>query len=106
VWNLARYTNQAIYRAALALLDARHQTVLDVGCGTGLMSAKLARMDRRVVAVDLSAAMIAQARRRYGHAVEFMEADAEDLPFDDDAFDAVIQSDLVPSLSRPAARGR
>jgi ubiquinone/menaquinone biosynthesis C-methylase UbiE len=90
VWNLARYTNQAIYRTALELLDARHQTVLDVGCGTGLMSAKLARMDRRVVAVDLSAAMIARARRRYGDAVEFMQADAEDLPFDDDAFDAVI----------------
>jgi ubiquinone/menaquinone biosynthesis C-methylase UbiE len=90
VWNLARYTNQAIYRTALELVDARHHTVLDVGCGTGLMSAKLARMDRRVVAVDLSAAMIARARRRYGRAVDFIEADAEDLPFDDDAFDAVI----------------
>jgi ubiquinone/menaquinone biosynthesis C-methylase UbiE len=90
VWNLARYTNQAIYRTALELLDARHHTVLDVGCGTGLMSAKLARIDRRVVAVDLSAAMIARARRRYGHAVDFIEADAEDLPFDDDAFDAVV----------------
>jgi ubiquinone/menaquinone biosynthesis C-methylase UbiE len=90
VWNLARYTNQAIYRTALELLDARHHTVLDVGCGTGLMSAKLARIDRRVVAVDLSAAMIARARRRYGHAVDFIEADAEDLPFDDGTFDAVV----------------
>jgi ubiquinone/menaquinone biosynthesis C-methylase UbiE len=90
VWNLARYTNQAIYRTALALLDARHQTVLDVGCGTGLMSATLARSGRRVAAVDLSAGMIARARRRYGLAVDFIEADAEDLPFDNDAFDAVV----------------
>jgi len=90
VWNLARYTNQTIYRTALALLDVRHQTVLDVGCGTGLMSATLARTGRRVTAVDLSAAMIATARRRYGLAADFIEADAEDLPFDDDAFDAVV----------------
>jgi ubiquinone/menaquinone biosynthesis C-methylase UbiE len=90
VWNLARYTNQAIYRTALELLDARHHTVLDVGCGTGLMTAKLARSGRRVAAVDLSAAMIARARCRYGLAADFIEADAEDLPFDDDAFDAVV----------------
>jgi ubiquinone/menaquinone biosynthesis C-methylase UbiE len=90
VWNLARYTNQEIYRTALQLVDARHRTVLDVGCGTGLMSAKLASVGHRVVAVDLSAAMIAKARRRYGHAVDFIEADAEDLPFDDDAFDTLV----------------
>lgn len=90
VWNLARYTNQAIYRTALELLDGRHHTILDVGCGTGLMSAKLARSGRRVAAVDLSAAMVARARRRYVLAADFIEADAEDLPFDDDAFDAVV----------------
>lgn len=90
VWDLARYTNQTIYRTALQLLDARHRTVLDVGCGTGLMSVRLARSGRRVAAVDLSAAMIARARRRYGLAVDFIEGDAEDLPFNDDAFDAVV----------------
>jgi ubiquinone/menaquinone biosynthesis C-methylase UbiE len=90
VWNLARYTNQAIYRTALALLDARHRAVIDVGCGTGLMSTTLAHSGRQAAAVDLSAAMIARARRRYGLAADFIEADAEDLPFDDDAFDAVV----------------
>jgi SAM-dependent methyltransferase len=54
------------------------------------MSFTLARGGRRVAAVDPSAAMIARARRRYGLAVDFIEADAEDLPFDDDAFDAVV----------------
>jgi 2-polyprenyl-3-methyl-5-hydroxy-6-metoxy-1,4-benzoquinol methylase len=63
IWNLARYTNCGIYEATLALLDERHQRVLDVGCGTGLMSAKLAATGRRVVGVDLSPEMIARARR-------------------------------------------
>jgi ubiquinone/menaquinone biosynthesis C-methylase UbiE len=90
VWNLARYTNDAIYGTALQLVHPRHRTVLDVGCGTGLMSAKLSSASRLVVAVDLSALMIARAWRQYGHAVEFIQADAEDLPFDDDAFDALI----------------
>ena len=90
VWSLARYTNRAIYRTALALLDERHRTVLDVGCGTGLMSTMLAAQGRRVVGVDLSAAMIARAKRHSGSSVTFLEADAESLPIATGSFDAVV----------------
>jgi ubiquinone/menaquinone biosynthesis C-methylase UbiE len=90
VWNLARYTNGAIYDAALKLLDRGHQKVLDVGCGTGLMSATLAASGRRVVGVDLSAAMIARARRKKGPQMEFVQGDAEKLPVEDGGFDAVV----------------
>jgi ubiquinone/menaquinone biosynthesis C-methylase UbiE len=87
VWSLARYTNREIYRTALALLDDRH---VDVGCGTGLMSAMLAAQGRQVVGVDLSAAMIAQARRRSGSSATFIEADAESLPIASSSVDAVV----------------
>jgi len=90
VWSLARYTNREIYRTALALLDDRHRDVLDVGCGTGLISAMLAAQGRRVVRVDLSAAMIAQAKRRSGSIATFIEADAESLPIPSCSVDAVV----------------
>jgi ubiquinone/menaquinone biosynthesis C-methylase UbiE len=90
VWNLARYTNGGIYRATLRQLDDRHQRVLDVGCGTGLMSARLAASGRRVCGVDLSAGMVARARRRAGDVAEFIQGDAEKLPAEIGVFDAVV----------------
>jgi ubiquinone/menaquinone biosynthesis C-methylase UbiE len=90
VWNLARYLNSSIYETALAQLDERHQRVLDIGCGTGLMSAKLAATGRQVLGVDLSAAMIAQARRRGNARMEFLKGDAENLPVESGSFDAVV----------------
>ena len=90
VWNLARFTNSAIYETALNLLDERHKRVLDVGCGTGLMSAKLAASGRQVCGVDISAAMIERARRKRDLKTEFVQGDAEQLPSADASFDAVI----------------
>lgn len=90
VWNLARYTNYSIYHAALANLDERHQRILDVGCGTGLMSAKLAATGRHVLGVDLSASMIARARRRRSACLDFLQADAENLMLESGSFDAVV----------------
>jgi ubiquinone/menaquinone biosynthesis C-methylase UbiE len=90
VWDLARYTNRSIYATALELLNARHERVLDVGCGTGLMSAKLAASGRRVVGVDLSSAMIERARHRYCPGATFRRGDAENLPGMDGEFDAVV----------------
>lgn len=90
VWNLAEFTNAGIYNTALGFLDASHRRVLDVGCGTGLMSAKLARSGRHTLGVDLSAAMIARARRRRHANLDFIHGDAEDLPVESARFDAVV----------------
>jgi ubiquinone/menaquinone biosynthesis C-methylase UbiE len=70
--------------------------VLDVGCGVGATPCLLAkRYGCRVVGVDISEGMVERSReraRREGIAdkVEFRVADAQDLPFEDDLFDAVI----------------
>ena len=90
VWNVARYTNGAIYETALAALDARHPRVLDVGCGTGIMSVKLAASGRQTLGVDLSPAMIHRARRKRAANLDFIVGDAEHLPVEDGAFDAVV----------------
>lgn len=67
------------------------ERILDVAAGTGTSSAALAARGASVVAADFSPGMIAVGRsRQAGNAnLEFVQADAMDLPFADDEFDAV-----------------
>lgn len=64
--------------------------VLDVGCGTGILAARLAEEypGAEVLGVDMSPGMLAKARARSGD-VTWVEADAQRLPFDADRFDAL-----------------
>ena len=75
--------------------------VLDVGCGAGATAAYLVRQHGcRVVGVDILPRMIERAREtavREGveDKTEFRVADAQDLPFDDGVFDAVITESVA-----------
>jgi SAM-dependent methyltransferase len=75
--------------------------VLDVGCGAGVTPCSIARRyGCRVVGVDISEKMVERSReraRREGMAgrVEFRVADAQDLPFEDDLFDAVVTESVT-----------
>ncbi len=75
--------------------------VLDVGCGAGTTPCFLAKtVGCRVVGVDISEGMIKRSReraRREGvtDQVEFRVADAQDLPFEDNLFDAVITESVT-----------
>jgi arsenite methyltransferase len=75
--------------------------VLDVGCGAGATPVFLARkIGCRVVGVDTSAGMVERSRERakregVTHQVEFRVGDAQDLPFGDDVFDAVITESVT-----------
>lgn len=70
-------------------------SVLDVGCGTGMLSERLlgAFPSCRLAGVDLSPAMVERARTRLAGRAEVREADAERLPFHDGAFDLVVCND-------------
>ncbi|MBX6770931.1 MAG: methyltransferase domain-containing protein [Chloroflexi bacterium] len=88
---------QATTDALLEAVQARPGLrILDLGCGTGLPALDLARVAGPtgwVTAVDLSPAMIEIAAENARAAgldnLEFRVADAEDLPFSDESFDAV-----------------
>ena len=75
--------------------------VLDVGCGAGATPVQLVKRHAcRVVGVDISRRMIERAeemarREGLGDEVEFQVADAQDLPFDRDLFDAVITESVA-----------
>ena len=75
------------------------ETVLDVACGNGVFSRRLAELGARVVAVDFSAKFVELARSRteeagYGDAVEYLVADATDeeqmLALGEERFDAAV----------------
>jgi len=69
-------------------------TVVDVGCGVGRFSSELsARFGARLFGVDPSTRMLDQARASVRESeVEFVEGDAEHLPFEDEAADLLFLS--------------
>ena len=77
--------------------------VLDTPSGTGILHSFLAARGYRVVASDLSPAMIAQAQRK-AEALGGVLADIRSLPFKPDTFDAVVCSRFIMHLPR-GARG-
>ena len=98
MWGLGEYTelSEALRPAALALAEAcavsAGQEVLDVAAGDGNFAIACAREGASAVASDLSPGMVGRGRarsQREGYDIEWVEADVEDLPFEDDRFDCV-----------------
>jgi len=100
------------WRAALvsAIPVARGARVLDVATGTGMVAAELVRRTGcDVVALDQSAAMLGGLRARLAAdpvlaaRIEPLEGEAERLPFEDGAFDALTFTYLLRYVEDPAA---
>lgn len=69
--------------------------VLDVATGTGNLALRAAAAGAQVVGLDLTPELFASARRRaaeHAVAVDWVEGDAEALPFDDESFDVVLSA--------------
>jgi SAM-dependent methyltransferase len=81
-----------------ALLDPLPPSVvLDAACGTGRHSLYLTTRGHRIIGVDRSPAMLAQARRKFPH-VDFREGSLEALPLDSASVDAVVCAFLLCHL--------
>jgi SAM-dependent methyltransferase len=94
------------FRTGLAVLglDIAGMSMLEVCCGSGMMSEKFARAGAKVTGTDFSPAAIARAReraRRYHVDATFLVADAENLAFADHSFDIVAVHDGLHHLDNP-----
>lgn len=98
--------NDRLWRIATtrAVAPRPGQRILDLAAGTGASSVSLARSGAEVVAGDFSPGMIAEGRRRHGDVpnLAFAHADAMDLPFEDDTFDAVTISFGLRNVNDPS----
>ncbi len=70
--------------AALVKRYGTGKDVVEVGCGTGLILARVAEFAARSRGIDVSPGMLERARSR---GLEVMEASASKLPFDDESLD-------------------
>lgn len=76
--------------------------VLDVATGPGYVAGAAALRGAGVIGLDFSSSMVAEGRRRYPD-IEFLEGDAEALPFDESSFDVVAMNFGLLHLARPEA---
>jgi ubiquinone/menaquinone biosynthesis C-methylase UbiE len=104
VWDSMRMEDTlAPYEAALGRIPGPVQRALDVGTGTGAGARTIRERfpTADVVGLDVSPAMIAEARRLVPDAT-FVEGDAAKLPFDDASFDLAAHSNMIPFLDETA----
>jgi 2-polyprenyl-3-methyl-5-hydroxy-6-metoxy-1,4-benzoquinol methylase len=109
-----RYGNWKRYNPAL---DARYAItvrtilnlrlrgdLLDVGCGDGMLMARLAPIMDRVVGVDSEDAAIrlAKEKLREFSSCELLHTASSDLPFAENMFDVVTSADVIEHLKEPA----
>ena len=110
VWSAGDYTpiERLTLPASQAVIDAcaisAGQEVLDVGAGTGNLALLAAAEGASVVASDLTPKLMERGKERAaaeGVDIEWVEADAEELPFEDDRFDCTASVFAAMFAPRP-----
>src|SRR5215475_2539565 len=98
-WNAGEYDarHAFVYEKARGLVDLlapkKGEPILDLGCGTGVLSAEIAGRGAQVLGIDRSSEMIEQARSKFP-ALKFEVMDARQLNFKEE-FDAVFSNAVL-----------
>jgi ubiquinone/menaquinone biosynthesis C-methylase UbiE len=95
---------EAKYKAALKSLNlSGSSSVLDVGCGSGLLFSQIAAEAQTVVGVDISRKLLLQAKEhaRKFRNVHLVQADADHLPFISRHFNVVFAFTVLQNMPKP-----
>ncbi|KKM10317.1 hypothetical protein SY88_14540 [Clostridiales bacterium PH28_bin88] len=87
------------------LLPEPGMRLLDLGCGTGNYALELARRGLKVTGIDISAAMLAEARRKAAEAgldLELVEGDIHRIKLEPESFDLVLSVTALEFFPQPA----
>ena len=97
------YVNATTQRTLRHLHIRPGARVLDLGCGTGVLlhAIKHHTPEAVTVGLDLSAAMLAVARRRLAGGATLLRGDVTHLPFPDRRFDVVVSASSLHYWRRP-----
>lgn len=102
-WEVYRVRWIVTYVRQLATMG--YSTLVDLGCQKGEMTVWFGGVPgmQRVVGVDLSPTCIAHARTNPQNTsiIDYVEADAEDLPFEDNEFSIAVMSGLLEHVRSP-----
>lgn len=97
-WNPETYSRDAAFVPQLGsgvldwLAPQASENILDLGCGDGQLTERIAQAGARVTGIDASTNMVAAARAR---GIAAQEGSAESLPFADRSFDAVFSNAVL-----------
>lgn len=93
---VARHIDEVPPRDLLARMDIRAgQDVLDIATGTGNLAIRAAAAGANVSGLDLTPELFETARARaaaHDVVVDWVEGDAEELPYEDESFDVVLSA--------------
>lgn len=100
---LGRFADEIETKAVFELLEPfPNMKILDVGCGTGNYSIKLAKLGCIVSGIDISQEMLQIAKRKSQEMnlrIDFIRGNIEKMPFSDNFFDAIISVAVLEFVS-------
>jgi ubiquinone/menaquinone biosynthesis C-methylase UbiE len=83
--------------------DLSGQKIIDLGSSAGFISDELHKAGAEVTGVDIDEPGLEKARQRFGDKVQFVCADGEKLPWDDDSVDAIVFNHIYEHVVDPDA---
>ncbi len=103
IYNI-RYAEEQNFKIKAAVKNLKlgiQYSILDLGCGTGLLFSKIQKTAKNIVGLDISKGMLKKARHNCSMNIHFILADADHVPLQNSRFDMVFAITLIQNIPNP-----